>query len=158
MPLFVDGRLERRLSRDHEPVLVTAALRDRLRDKVATFHDTTSQRGPETAINRAAQLGQLDLPAVDVLPATGRIFASHDGALWVERPDLVRDPVRLEWSVGESQPTYWDVFDAEGRLRGTAELPARFGIRALSAGGREVIGVLRDDVGVEYVVRYAVGR
>lgn len=96
------------------------------------------------------------LPHADAVPALGRIHAGRDGSIWVERPDLVEDPVTLEWSRGAPQPTYWDVFDGDGRFIGTVELPAGFRVYDVTANA--VVGVVRDEPDVEHVVRWVVDR
>jgi hypothetical protein len=48
--------------------------------------------------------------------------AAAEGAIWVERPDLVDDPLLLEWSRAGTQPARWDVFDPDGRYAGTVEM------------------------------------
>lgn len=49
----------------------------------------------------------------------------------------------------------WDVFDAEGRLLGAAQLPPRF--TPLRTHGDAVYGVERDELGVNHVLRVRVG-
>jgi hypothetical protein len=88
--------------------------------------------------------------------------AGHDGSVWVERRDLgdvAVDQFRSMYGGlfddGRPVPTLWDVFDGEGRYLGRVELPPRF--RAFATTASTVTGVVRDDLDVEYVVRYRVG-
>lgn len=77
------------------------------------------------------------LPAVDGEPAL-----AHDGALWLRStPD------------GEEAARWWVVGPEEG-LR--AEVVAPPGLRVLDVRGRTVWGVERDDLDVDYLVRYRV--
>ena len=94
----------------------------------------------------------------------GRMLVSGDGELWVERPDLVKDIVRLEYErwypavnrmPGLAEPeSKWDRFDAAGRYVGQVTLPANFNAMAVHAGA--VYGVSRDSNDVEFVVRLRV--
>ena len=52
-------------------------------------------------------------------------------------------------------PSVWDVFDASGRYTVTATLPEKF--RPFQVTATSIIGVLQDELDVEYVVRYRVG-
>jgi hypothetical protein len=52
-------------------------------------------------------------------------------------------------------PSHWDRFDPAGRFVGAARVPAGF-VAAAVHGTQAVTGVLKDDLGVEYVVRYSV--
>lgn len=148
-----DG-LTRRVERAHEPRRVNADMIDRYFDQARLFYDTASERHGEWEISRAAVEGRASLPRVRTLPATGRLLVSRGGAIWVERPDLVEDPVLLEWTREEQPPSYWDVFEASGRFLGTVRLPHTFDPRAVT--DREVIGVLRDELDVEHVVRFRI--
>lgn len=149
-----DARLTRRLTREHTPVPVTATLIDAYFDEATTYYDTVSNRGHEFEIGHAAQTGHRALPHASSLPATGRIRAGPEGALWIERPDLVEDPVALEWMRAAPQATRWDIFDADGRYIGRTELPPGFRIYAVMSSS--VIGVLRDELDVEHIVRWVV--
>lgn len=146
-----EGRLVRRIRRTHEPVPIVSAALDGFREKVRTFYDTSSVT---YELSRALDNARLDLPIPSELPALGRMFASREGGLWVERPDLVGDPVRLEFRVDGPPETFWDIFAPSGEFMGTVELPESFGPAAVT--GEQVIGVTTDELGVEYVVRYRV--
>jgi hypothetical protein len=150
----VPATLVRRLTREHVPVAVTDALTNRYFAEVQTYYDTATAAGSEADIGRAAQLGRRSLPRPEALPPLRRIRAARDGALWVERPDLVDDPVSLEWTRGAARSTSWDVFDSDGRFIGTVELPPRFRVYAVDTDW--VVGVLPDELGVEHVVRWQV--
>ena len=98
-------------------------------------------------------------PHPDYLPATGDMLVAPSGALWVERIDVMEDPGAWEFrrtfppvnaNQGGSRPpaTVWDVFDADGNLRGSVSLPDRF--KAYSANDNAIVGVLQDEIDVEY--------
>jgi hypothetical protein len=148
-----DGVHWRSILRDHVPVPATRELNARYWDKVNTYLDTTSNRRGEWAITVAAERGRRDLPVNETLPALGRLIASDDGLLWAHRPDLAPDPLLLEWTRERvRQDSHWDVFDHEGRFLLTVRLPAAF--RAMTASGRSIYGVLRDDMDVEHIARF----
>lgn len=105
---------------------------------------------------------QTTFPMPEHRAPTRRLLVSADGSFWVERVDH-RPPamVEFEWMFSHAlpelrveEPTLWDLFDPEGRFLGQAELPPRF--RPHQADGTAVVGVERDDLDVEYVVRYEV--
>ena len=151
------GRLVRRLTRDYEPVPVSADLVDRFRERVRAHWDTASMTG-EAAMGKVGDEARAaDLDHVENLPPIGRMFASSEGALWVERIDLVPDPLELEWQrpPPPARETKWDIFDPDGRFLGTATLPPKFSPRLV--GERWVLGVLRDELDVQYVARYEIG-
>jgi hypothetical protein len=89
----------------------------------------------------------------DFFGVTRALLASRNGEIWVERPDALFDIGNFEGIPGfEPGPRYWDVLDAEGRYEFTVRLPDRFSARWIDR--RAVVGVLRDESDVEYVVRY----
>ncbi|MEZ4415957.1 MAG: 6-bladed beta-propeller [Gemmatimonadota bacterium] len=69
----------------------------------------------------------------------------------VARRVWVRD-YRQEWEAEESQR--WTVHDATGRVLARITTPP--GLEVMQVGPRHVVGVERDQVGVEYVVAYRV--
>jgi hypothetical protein len=143
----------RSVTRAHVPVLATRELNDRYWRKVDLYLDTTSNRHGEWQVTVAALRGRADLPVNETLPALGRLIVSDDGMLWAQRPDLLPDPLLLEWTrEGTRQDSFWDVFDHEGRFLATVHLPAAFTARA--AAGRSLYGVLRDDMDVEHIARF----
>ena len=95
------------------------------------------------------------------MPALGALFVADDGALWVERPDLLDDPVIpeliLTWGyrIATVPATSYDRFDHEGRFLGSVQLPPKF--RPLKITRDTVLGVQPDDDDVEFIVRYRVG-
>lgn len=74
----------------------------------------------------------------EAVPATGRLLVDHDHDLWIGDPSSVFD-----FSRG------WTVFDSTGRPLGRVEMPEDF--RLLDARGDRVLGVARDELGVERI-------
>ena len=69
------------------------------------------------------------------------------GYLWVEEyefPGEKRDGV------------LWTVFDPEGRVMGFVETPE--GVRVFEIGADYLLGTVRDELGVEYVRVWGLGR
>ena len=91
----------------------------------------------------------------DTLPAITGLRAGPDGTFWVQRmgevefvdPEALAVGVRSDWLGG----TYWDVFDATGRLLGGLQFPDRFRVTRITEGS--VVGVQKDALDVERVVR-----
>ena len=83
------------------------------------------------------------------LPALRGITQAEDGTIWLRR----YDPVESE--TGE-QMTEWWVLDAEGSPLARAETPAGLSLRVIN--GDTVWGVERDELDVEYFVRYRLAK
>jgi 6-bladed beta-propeller len=137
--------LVRRITRAHDPVPVDDALVDELLARARACE-------PEDSYWRAAA----DLPRTGYLPAIDAIRASPEGWLWVRRADVDPEPAAAPCPAARAEPPppYWDVFDPAGRFQSTIRLPPRFSLHQPLAGA--VLGVLRDELGVEYVVEYGV--
>lgn len=92
---------------------------------------------------REMHAGTMVLP---VFPSHGQLFLDRPGYLWVqeyERP-------------GRVDPSRWFVFDREGMLVARVELPR--GLRMFEIGEDYVLAQRNDDLGIEYIVRYALDR
>lgn len=107
--------------------------------------------------------GLADSPMVEappLLPAITTVRAGPRGTLWVQRMGDVAlaDPMALNAS--ERADFFggpaWDVLDGEGRYLGTLALPPRF--RVFRITDAAILGAVRDDDGVERVVRLALRR
>lgn len=78
------------------------------------------------------------VPYPNRLPPHGSILAADDGGLWVQHVPLPGD-----------QTIRWSVFNPEGRLLGTIAAPPD--LQLLQVGPDFVLGLYRDDVGIESV-------
>jgi hypothetical protein len=148
------GALLRRVARTHEPVPITDALVDRYRDEVMAHYDTTSTTGEAGLDLVKAAEQHIGLPRSENLPVLGDIDVSKEGAIWVERPDLVADPLVSEWSRAGYQPEIRDIFDPDGRFVGTVEMPTRSTVHVV--GTDWVIVTERDQLDVQYIVKYTI--
>jgi hypothetical protein len=81
-------------------------------------------------------LESMDMPPTR--PAYGRLHVDQDRKLWVAKPTRYPYAARS-----------WTLFNADGRLLGEVAMPE--GLRLQQAGRDWVLGVWRDDLGVEYV-------
>ena len=86
---------------------------------------------------------QQHAPAV---PAFAALLPTEDGGLWVKE---------FAMPGAEGLPQRWTIFDAEGRIAGTIDLPARF--TPLHIAGGVVWGVTRDALDVPFVHAYGYG-
>jgi hypothetical protein len=82
------------------------------------------------------------MPYPEEMPVYGEIATDSEDNLWVRRFDP--DP--------DTESEWW-VFASEGRLLGTVRTPA--GLAVQEIGADYVVGVWRDDLGVQHVRRYA---
>jgi hypothetical protein len=151
------GNVVRSIRRHVAPVPITDAMSSEYERRVITFLDTAQIPQDAAAAMRRSALAALNLPRNELVPALGRLLVGHDGGFWVERPDKVEDPVAVVVRVYRApQASLWDRFDEQGRLVGAVWLPASFTPRAIA--GNAVYGILRDDLGIEFVARYLVER
>lgn len=111
-----------------------------LRAAVADFEARTERDG--SWFERA--LSEMTLP--DELPYFGQIIVEDDGTRWLKR---FRAP-------GIAENDTWRVFSADGTLIGRVETPARLEVHEV--GADFVLGVWKDDLGVESVRRYSLRR
>src|SRR5690606_5107488 len=78
------------------------------------------------------------LPIPDSLPAFQSLRVDASGWLWAQY-----------YQADADDPKQWVIIDADGRMRGLVQTPARLNI--LHIGEHEVVGLYRDELDVEYV-------
>jgi hypothetical protein len=86
-----------------------------------------------------------DVPRPALYPTWQRLLVDANGWLWAER-----------FRPGSKDPAEWTLFDPEGSARGTIELPADLVIQQI--GADFILGVWKDDDGVDHVRRYRLQR
>jgi hypothetical protein len=146
----LDGRLERRISRDFEVIPVTDGLVD---EYIGRLQEATLALPPSPFDRVGSARRRAGVTRSEHLPPTRRIFVSAAGELWVERLDVHPDISNWENIPGVTQTHYYyDVFDADGRYEFTVNPPERFVPRWI--GKDVVLGIQRDEQDVEYVARY----
>lgn len=144
-----DGRVARVLSRDLETVEITDDLKRRVVEAVG-HSGSPAERRQAVEVARA----RAELPGGKFVPVIGRVVAGEDGAVWVERLDIV-DPVALEVrSRRVDLERVWDVWRANGDLRGTLATPPSFVPYDVTE--CRAVGSESDSLGVMYVVVYRV--
>lgn len=127
-----DGRLERLIRLDRPRVPVTDADVERLIEWMVDTYTSS-----EEAAQRLRQ-GTRELPVAELRPPFGALEADLLGYLWVEEHRLPGDEVRE-----------YTIFDPEGRLTGAITLPE--GLAPFEIGADYLLGLNRDELGVEYV-------
>jgi hypothetical protein len=105
---------------------------------LATDADPTSNREFQERV-----FGKMTIP--ETLPAFRSLKVDAMGWLWAEL---------YEWD--PTLPPKWMVFDLDGRARGTLTTPK--GLVVESIGADYILGIWIDDLGIEFVRRYALNR
>jgi hypothetical protein len=151
-----NGKAVRVITRPHRPVRVTQALIDAYTKHANEYY----LKRPERRTAKPTLEERLASPKAEHLPALGDLFVADDGSVWVERPDLVKDPAIVELrrtmgtDVAPAPGTTWDRFDAHGCFLGSVELPPK--LRPLQVTRDTILGVQADENDVEFIVRYRV--
>ena len=128
-----DGTLVRSIRRSGGRREVTAAMLDQLKaDELANARD-----------HDQALANWEQMPKPSELPAFGELGLDADGNLWVARPKVLR-----------SDTTIADVFDPDGKWLGPVTIPP--GFKPSEIGHNYMLGVWKDDVGLEHVRRYSI--
>ena len=134
-------RLARRT--DVNPPLLSAALR---REYVTNVGEKAKAEGrPEGPAEASAEHLLELIPEDHRLPAFDRMLTDPvSGRIWV------RDYL-LPWDAGEAE--HWTVYDSTGHVLARVTTPR--GLDVMQVGPSHVVGVERDEMGVEYVTAYA---
>lgn len=144
-----DLRPERILRKDEANRPVSA------RD-VATLTALVLESAPDQRTRREMAEELRAMPVHETLPAFGwpalpenfsrrAIFVDSTDNLWV-----------LEYQVPDQTPNRWTIFAPDGSLRGTLDLPHNFEV--FEVGVDYVLGVMRDELGVESVQLYSLAK
>lgn len=149
--VYNDGELERVITQQYEPELVSQGTKDAI---VAWFRRQIDQAGAAIPPAMAEQI----IDALDFgeyVPAFAGMIGGSDGTIWVQH---IRDVTGLSEEELESFDITqdlgapdWDVFDAEGRYLGVVTVPDRFSPRLFR--GDHIYGIWRDELDVQYVLR-----
>ena len=147
-----DGTLERIVTKPFEATPVA----NRDQEKVLEFlEEAWGNAGvPPQAIARLKSAVRF----ADVFPAYAQFQVGPGQTMWVQH---IQSPSTLSEEELESYNFLedigapdWDVFDADGRLLGVVSMPSRFAPRTFV--GNKIYGVWRDELDVQYVVRFGV--
>ncbi|MBL0171085.1 MAG: hypothetical protein IPP90_10190 [Gemmatimonadaceae bacterium] len=143
------GKLEQIIRRAWTPPEITSK-------DIATFVE-------EWLVRWSRKPGAMDTDRKDLLddnyartlPAFSALMADNLGRVWVRTPRAIDGAVAgslNDYSIG---PSTWSVFGADGRWLGDVTMPARFSPTEIASD--YVLGIARDDDGVQTVVRYRLG-
>lgn len=127
-----DGSLVRIVRRDGDPERPNRA------EQNDYWERRYADRPADQRANSLREAKAMDL--VDSYPAFSAILSDLVGNLWIQE----------RWS------SVWTVFDPQGRVRGLVEVPS--GLRVLEIGEGYLLGMARDDLGVEYVQLWSLSR
>ncbi len=125
-------------------------LTDAMVDEVLVGFEEAFQRGRGLSPSDARALAREDLYRPAHLPPPLTILPGADGSVWLR----LRAPSLLPGAEGFDPTPVWVAFDRELRPRGVAVMPVGFFLHAPDASGGW--GMLRDELGVNYVVRVEV--
>lgn len=134
-----DGTLARIVRREHASRPPTA-------EEVEGYIEEQVSGYPDELI--AEQLRQYrSVPVAERMPAFTSVIVDRLHHLWVEEYELP----------GEERPgSLWTVFDPEGHVLGFVETPE--GLEIFEIGEHYILGRVRDELGVEYVQVWPLGR
>lgn len=171
---FVSGFSDRYLvylMREEPPVLVIG--RDRAPVPVQADERRNEEERVVAGLRRVDPGWSWDGPPIpDTKPAFNNLRVDLDGRIWVQlhvEAESIPEEEREEPSAGSGrgpssnvmipaarwrEPPVYDVFEPDGRFLGTLTLPVR--ARLMQARGDQVWAIDRDELGVEYVVRYRI--
>ena len=133
----VEGRLRRifRLDESGRPVT---------RKVIDSMIDLGTARTPRVP-RRTRESVYAEMPIPDTMPVFQSLLVDEMGWLWAEV---------YEWD--PARPKEWMVFDPEGRAHGVIQTPA--GLQVEWIGRESILGVWKDELGVEYVHRHTLRR
>jgi hypothetical protein len=133
---------------DPEPVPLSTSEADRLVSQMVAYYDSVGISSMADGYQRAYDA----LRAPTIRPTLGRLFVAADGSILVERVDLDPNPL----PIARDDPSAWDVIDPGGRILGRLALDP--GTRVEQVTASHLYVVERDELGVQYVVRYRMDR
>jgi hypothetical protein len=147
--VYSDRRLERVITKPHQLRPISDEQKDAVLARI--------EQGAREAGASAQWVARMRTSTriADVVPAYQQLAVGPRGTVWVQ---MVRHPSEL---LNEEQPDFnepgapeWEVFDQTGRFLGVVTMPERFTFTEFRGG--DLYGIIRDDMDVEYVVRYGV--
>lgn len=119
---------------------------ERLADYRAAIGESSTDAEERRQAEEAFDEAMASRPRRETLPWIAGIVVDAHGHVWVReyQPRFDRTPRR------------WGVFEVDGRWLGRVRMPA--GFTPTEIGPEHLLGVARDELGVEYVRRYALRR
>ena len=150
-----DGTLARIVRREHVPRAPTQEDREAyIEEQRAMWETTPVPAGIEELARMEIQMRREQVlkslgstPLAEAFPAFSTILSDAAGNLWVREYDFPRE---------ERPAPLWTVFDPEGRVLGFIETPN--GLRIGQIGEDYILGHYRDELDIEYVQVWPLGR
>ena len=140
-----NGQLRRiiRLAREPRPISdeVRAANENEIRDRILGFGDRLEGGSPDEVIERA-----LSAPYPPHLPTFEWLHVDPEGNIWAGQ---------RRYGAGDDMNEFF-VFAGDGRYLGIVEVPAKLSV--LQVGADFILGQFSDDLDVEYVHLYRIGK
>jgi hypothetical protein len=135
------GEVVRSIRRPYEPKPVTPELKARFRQGYIAIIEAEEGNVPPDQLDRyMAFVDEADYP--EQLPAYSAMLVDDRGNLWVE-----------DYRIYTDAESTWSVFDREGQWLTTVDMP--HGLQVLAIGDAYVLGFIRDDMGLDRVVLFA---
>lgn len=154
--LAPDGRVTHVIRRAFEPRAIDEDVRRRLDNAVEERIDSYRDRGlSDEEADQMRRAAEAATPRGELVPPVSLVAVGVDGSIWVRRIDLLEDPLPagaplLSSFLGGVESNFLDIFGPDGIYVGTLETDL-----FPSVVSRDwMLAVVRDDLGVEYVVRY----
>ena len=147
-----DGDLRRVIAKERERKPITEGDQEEFRRVIQEAWKSAGM--PPQGIEMMSQA----LNFADFYPAYANLFAGPDGTVWVQgvqSPESVK-AAGGSFNIQDIGGPDWEVFDEEGRLLGSVQMPPRF--MPLLFEDDYIYGVLRDDLDIQYAARMRVTR
>lgn len=152
----LNGNLRAIWRRALTPQPVTDEMISRFHDQFVDAPAEDGSRSPDWRAFRERRFSEMTF--AETLPAHGTIRLDRTGHLWVqhyEQQDFT-DSGQYGFGAVPIQPSHFSVFDSDGVWLGDIETPGRFAIREI--GEDYLLGITRDELGVEYIRLYRLTR
>ena len=145
-----EGVLRRVITMDVDRIPITDAMIEEVRRKAIENCQRPARR---RMCERPGGYLERGLPAIiananrEHLPVFATFLVAPDGHLLVLRADL-------GWDQASGAPRNYDLLSPEGRFLGRIDIPVSF--RPLLVTDQRLLGIWRDELGVQYIVKYRV--
>lgn len=139
------GELRRRFRAAISPPSLAPGELESAIDRMTSYYDSVGLTAFGEAFVEASRAGG----SPEARPIPGQLLVAGNGSVLMERRDLDPDPFPL----ARSDSTTWDLIGSDGQIEGRLVLAP--GTQAEEFTGEFLYVIERDDLGVQYVVRYA---
>ena len=151
------GKVEQLIRRTWRPRRITDAEMKAWTENYTNPSREALEPGASPTGIRALRLRNIETMTFSpTLPSTGGLLVDSDRNIWVREAYVADYFARSGWGQVPDSSTRWSVFSPTGRWLGDVTMPARF--RALQITSDAVLGLARDDDGVERVRLYRIDK